>query len=174
MNGPLSGRTQKSPLATPTFLSSEATNEIAEALIALLPDSFVLYLNTKNFHWHVSGPHFHDYHRMFDKQAAEIFAMTDPLAERACKIGGTTLRSISRIAYQQRPLDNDAGYVERATGRQQAFGRLHGAMTMWMSQTGFSVIFSTCWRIISPLGQSRMRLRPQTHQRLRRSTLQSL
>jgi starvation-inducible DNA-binding protein len=99
-------------LETPTFLSSEATGEIAAALTTLLADSFGLYLKTKNFHWHVSGPHFRDYHRMFDEQAAEIFAMTDPLAERARKIGGTTLRSIGHIGRLQRLADNDANYVE--------------------------------------------------------------
>jgi starvation-inducible DNA-binding protein len=101
-------------LETPTFLSSEATGEIAAALTTLLADSFALYLKTKNFHWHVSGPHFRDYHRMFDEQAAEIFAMTDPLAERARKIGGTTLRSIGHIGRLQRLPDNDATYVEPA------------------------------------------------------------
>lgn len=101
-------------LETPNLLSSQATEEIAAALTALLADSLALYLKTKNFHWHVSGPHFRDYHLMFDEQAAEIFAMTDPLAERARKIGGTTLRSIGHIARQQRILDNDAGYVEPA------------------------------------------------------------
>jgi starvation-inducible DNA-binding protein len=101
-------------LETPNLLSSRATEEIAAALTALLADSLALYLKTKNFHWHVSGPHFRDYHLMFDEQAAEIFAMTDPLAERARKIGGSTLRSIGHVARQQRILDNDAGYVEPA------------------------------------------------------------
>jgi starvation-inducible DNA-binding protein len=101
-------------LETPTFLSSQATDEIATALTTLLADGFALYLKTKNFHWHVSGPHFRDYHLMFDEQAAEIFAMTDPLAERARKVGGTTLRSISHIGRLQRLLDNDASYVEPA------------------------------------------------------------
>jgi starvation-inducible DNA-binding protein len=103
-----------SRLETPTFLSSQATDEIAVALTTLLADGFALYLKTKNFHWHVSGPHFRDYHLMFDEQAAEIFAMTDPLAERARKVGGTTLRSISHIGRLQRLLDNDASYVEPA------------------------------------------------------------
>ena len=101
-------------LETPTFLSPQATEEIAAALSALLADSFALYLKTKNFHWHVSGPHFRDYHRLFDEQAAEIFAMTDPLAERARKIGGPTLRSIGHIGRLQRLADNDASYVEPA------------------------------------------------------------
>jgi starvation-inducible DNA-binding protein len=101
-------------LETPTFLSPQATDEIAAALTALLADSFALYLKTKNFHWHVSGPHFRDYHLMFDEQAAEIFAMSDPLAERARKVGGTTLRSIGHIGRLQRLLDNDASYVEPA------------------------------------------------------------
>ncbi len=101
-------------LETPAFLSSAATGEIASALTTLLADSFALYLKTKNFHWHVSGPHFRDYHLMFDEQAAEIFAMTDPLAERARKIGGTTLRSVGHIGRLQRLPDNDADYVEPA------------------------------------------------------------
>jgi starvation-inducible DNA-binding protein len=101
-------------LEAPTFLSPQATEDIAAALTTLLADSLVLYLKTKNFHWHVSGPHFRDYHRMFDEQAAEIFAMTDPLAERARKIGGTTLRSVGHIGRLQRLPDNDAEYVEPA------------------------------------------------------------
>jgi len=101
-------------LETPAFLSSAATGEIASALTTLLADSFALYLKTKNFHWHVSGLHFRDYHLMFDEQAAEIFAMTDPLAERARKIGGTTLRSVGHIGRLQRLPDNDADYVEPA------------------------------------------------------------
>ena len=101
-------------LDTPTLLSPHATEEIAAALTALVADSLALYLKTKNFHWHVSGPHFRDYHLMFDEQAAEIFAMTDPLAERARKIGGSTLRSVGHIGRLQRLLDNDASYVEPA------------------------------------------------------------
>src|SRR5919112_5991793 len=101
-------------LATPTDLSAEAVRDISGALNALLADMFALYLKTKNFHWHVSGPHFRDYHLMFDEQAAEIFAMTDPLAERARKVGGTTLRSIGHIGRLQRLADNDASYVEPA------------------------------------------------------------
>ena len=79
---------------------------------AILADVFALYLKTKNFHWHVSGPHFRDYHLLLDEQADQIFAMTDPIAERVRKIGGTTLRSIGHIARLQRVLDNDADYVE--------------------------------------------------------------
>ena len=101
-------------LETPTFHSPQATEEIAAALTTLLADTLALYLKTKNFHWHVSGPHFRDYHLMFDEQAAEIFAMTDPLAERARKVGGTTLRSIGHIGRLQRLPDNDASYVEPA------------------------------------------------------------
>jgi len=108
-------RSHLSPrLETPSGLSLEATRDIAPALTALVADSFALYLKTKNFHWHVSGPHFRDYHLMLDEQAAEIFAMTDPLAERARKLGGTTLRSIGHIGRVQRLLDNDADYVEPA------------------------------------------------------------
>ena len=100
------------PLATPTDLGDNATRDIAGAMNALLADIFALYLKTKNFHWHVSGPHFRDYHLLLDEQAAEIYATTDPMAERVRKLGGTTMRSIGDIARQQRMLDNDAEYVE--------------------------------------------------------------
>jgi starvation-inducible DNA-binding protein len=100
------------PLRTPTDLSADATRDISAALGGLLADTFALYLKTKNFHWHVSGPHFRDYHLLLDDHAAQIFAMTDPIAERARKIGGTTLRSIGHIARQQRIPDNDADYVD--------------------------------------------------------------
>lgn len=99
------------PLGTPTDLSSNATKDIAAALTVLLSDVFALYLKTKNFHWHVSGPHFRSYHLLFEEQAAQIFAMTDPIAERARKIGGVTLRSIGEIGRKQRLADNDAGFV---------------------------------------------------------------
>jgi starvation-inducible DNA-binding protein len=98
-------------LATPTDLSAEAVRDISGALNALLADMFALYLKTKNFHWHVSGPHFRDYHLLLDEQADQIFATTDPIAERVRKIGGTTLRSIGQIAQHQRLGDNDAAYV---------------------------------------------------------------
>ncbi|WP_428424503.1 Dps family protein [Pararhizobium sp.] len=100
------------PLRTPSGLSEDATRDISGALTALLADVFALYLKTKNFHWHMSGPHFRDYHLLFDDQAAQILAMTDPLAERVRKIGGTTLRSIGHIGKIQRISDNDADYVD--------------------------------------------------------------
>ena len=100
------------PLRTPTSLSEEATQSISAALTGLLADTFAHYIKTKNFHWHVSGPHFRDYHLMLDEQSAEILAMTDPMAERARKIGGTTLRSIGQIAKESRIADNDADYVD--------------------------------------------------------------
>ena len=102
---------RKAPLETPTDLAPEATKEIAAALTILLADFFALYVKTKNFHWHVSGPHFRDYHLLFDEQGEQIFAATDAIAERVRKIGGTTLRSIGQVARLQRVLDNDAGYV---------------------------------------------------------------
>lgn len=102
---------RKRPLTTPTDLPRDGTKDIAGALNQILADVFALYLKTKNFHWHVSGPHFRDYHLMLDEQGEELFAMTDPLAERIRKIGGTTLRSIGHIARTQRVLDNDADYV---------------------------------------------------------------
>jgi starvation-inducible DNA-binding protein len=99
-------------LGTPTDLKVEATRDISAALSGLLADVFALYLKTKNFHWHMSGRHFRDYHLLLDQHAAQLFAMTDPIAERARKIGGTTLHSIGQIARQQRILDNDEAYVE--------------------------------------------------------------
>lgn len=99
------------PLRTPTDLGAEATQDIAAALTRLLADMFALYVKTKNFHWHVSGPHFRDYHLMLDEQGAQIFATTDDLAERVRKVGGTTLRSIGHIARLQRIPDNEADYV---------------------------------------------------------------
>ncbi|MGR9248844.1 Dps family protein [Rhizobium leguminosarum] len=100
-----------SPLKTPSSLSTNAITDISAALTALLADVFTLYVKTKNFHWHMSGPHFRDYHLLLDEQAEQIFAMTDDIAERARKIGGTTLRSIGQIARQQRLSDNDADFV---------------------------------------------------------------
>ena len=99
-------------LGTPTDLTAEATKDISAALSGLLADVFALYMKTKNFHWHMSGRHFRDYHLLLDEHGTQIFAMTDPIAERARKIGGTTLRSIGQISRQQRILDNDADYVE--------------------------------------------------------------
>ncbi len=102
---------QAADLATPTRLGAAATADISGALNALLADLFALYVKTKNFHWHVSGPHFRDYHLLFDEQADQVFATTDAVAERVRKIGGTTVRSIGHIARLQRVLDNDAAYV---------------------------------------------------------------
>ena len=99
------------PLDTPTDLRSDATKDIAGALTLLLTDFFALYLKTKNFHWHMSGPHFRDYHLLLDDQGDQILAATDAIAERVRKIGGTTLRSIGHIARLQRIADNDADFV---------------------------------------------------------------
>lgn len=101
-------------LDTPTDLKSNATKTVAEALNGALADSYALYLKTKNFHWHVSGPHFRDYHLMFDDQAAQILATTDLIAERVRKTGNTTLRSISDISRHQTIKDNDADFVSPA------------------------------------------------------------
>ncbi len=102
----------RAELQTPTDLGDEAVRDIPAALGGLLADVFALYVKTKNFHWHMSGAHFRDYHLLLDEQSDQIFAMTDPIAERARKIGGTTIRSIGQIARQQRILDNDATYVD--------------------------------------------------------------
>lgn len=102
---------RKAPLETPTGLGANATKDLSGALTTLLADMFALYMKTKNFHWHVSGPHFRDYHRLLDEQAAQIYATTDAIAERVRKVGGTTLRSIGHVARLQRVADNDADYV---------------------------------------------------------------
>ena len=98
---------QKDPTAAPTDLSGDAVEEITSNLRRLLADVFALYVKTKNFHWHISGRHFRDYHLLLDEQATQIFAITDPIAERARKIGGTTIHSISDIAKNQRLKDNN-------------------------------------------------------------------
>ena len=100
-----------SELQTPTGLRSNATKSVAEALNGILADSYALYLKTKNFHWHVSGPHFRDYHLMLDDQATQILGTTDLIAERVRKTGNTTLRSIGDIARRQTIKDNDAEFV---------------------------------------------------------------
>src|ERR1700752_866973 len=96
------------PLETPTDLTRSATRDIAAAMNAILADVFALYLKTKNFHWHMSGPPFRDYHLLLDEHSDQLFAMTDPVAERVRKIGGLTLRSIGQIARTQRVVGNDA------------------------------------------------------------------
>ena len=99
------------PLQVPSDISKERVVEISGALNALLADVFALYLKTKSFHWHMTGPHFRDYHLLLDEQGEQIFAMTDDIAERVRKIGGATLRSIGQICRLQRIKDNDADFV---------------------------------------------------------------
>ncbi len=111
MAAPSARASREAPLTTPTALGPNARKDITAALNGFLADTFALYLKTKNFHWHVSGPHFRDYHLLLDEQADQIFATTDPIAERVRKLGGTTLRSIGEIRRTQRLLDNDADYV---------------------------------------------------------------
>src|ERR1700736_2718240 len=106
------GTDRRVALATPSALGSEAVKNITGGLNALLADVFALYMKTKNFHWHVSGPHFRDYHLLLDEQAGQIFAMTDDIAERVRKIVGTTIRSIGHVARLRRLSDNDADYVD--------------------------------------------------------------
>lgn len=119
---------------TTPALGANAINDISAALTALLADMFALYVKTKNFHWHVSGPHFRDYHLLLDEQATEIFAATDPIAERVRKLGGKTLRSIGHVARLQRLKDNDAEHVtahdmlaELRADNVQVIGRMRGA-----------------------------------------------
>ena len=103
---------RRAVLTTRTDLEPEAIKDIAGTMNAILADVFALYLKTKNFHWHMSGPHFRDYHLLFDEQADQLFAMTDPIAERVRKLGGGTLKSIGQISRMQRVLDNEADYVD--------------------------------------------------------------
>jgi starvation-inducible DNA-binding protein len=105
-------RRLSAPLATPTDLKPAATKDVAGAMNAILADVFALYLKTKNFHWHMSGPHFRDYHLLLDEQADQLFAMTDTIAERVRKIGGSTLKSVGHIGRLQRVADNDVDYVQ--------------------------------------------------------------
>lgn len=100
------------PLKTPTDLTQNATKDISGAMNAILADIFAIYLKTKNFHWHMSGPHFRDYHLLLDEQSEQLYSMTDPIAERVRKIGGMTIRSIGQISKMQRISDNNAEYVE--------------------------------------------------------------
>jgi starvation-inducible DNA-binding protein len=102
---------QAAAVRTPSGLALEATREISGSLNALLADFYALYIKTKNFHWHMSGPHFRDYHLLLDEQADQIFSVTDDIAERVRKIGGNTLHSIGEIKSHTRILDNDAAYV---------------------------------------------------------------
>jgi starvation-inducible DNA-binding protein len=113
VNKPVKLETKKvaPALDTPTDLSQDAVDQISKALNGILADSFALYLKTKNFHWHVSGPHFRDYHKLFDEQAADILGTTDEIAERVRKIGGATLRSIGHVAKAQSIDDNDEAFV---------------------------------------------------------------
>jgi starvation-inducible DNA-binding protein len=106
------GTRRRAALKTPSELGPEAVKNISGALNALLADVFSLYMKTKNFHWHASGPHFRDYHLLLDEHADQIFAMTDDIAERVRKIGGTTIRSIGHVARLQRLSDNDADFVD--------------------------------------------------------------
>src|SRR3982074_115113 len=100
------------PLETRTDLTQAATKDITATMNAILADVFALYVKTKNFHWHMSGPHFRDYHLLLDEHADQLFAMTDPIAERIRKIGGLTIKSIGQISRLQRVLDNNAEYVD--------------------------------------------------------------
>ena len=100
------------PLTVPTDLTRSAVKDIAGAMNAILADVFALYLKTKNFHWHMSGRHFRDYHLLLDEHSDQLYAMTDPIAERVRKLGGLTIKSIGHIARIQRVLDNDADYVD--------------------------------------------------------------
>src|SRR6476660_2861020 len=118
----------------PTDLGASATKDISGALNALLADMFALYLKTKNFHWHMSGPNFRDYHLLLDEQATQIYDTTDVIAERVRKVGGATIRSIGHIARLQRVLDNDADYVspqdmlaELRDDNKQLAARMRGA-----------------------------------------------
>lgn len=111
MNIPETKARRAAPLHTPSGLGTNAVRDVSGALNALLADMLALYLKTKNFHWHISGPHFREDHLMLDDQSAQILATTDAIAERVRKVGGTTIRSIGHISRLQRVVDNDAEYV---------------------------------------------------------------
>lgn len=111
MDKSVTKKRREAPLQTPTDLGANATRDVSASLTTLLADMFALYLKTKNFHWHMSGPHFRDYHLLLDEQADQIFAATDAIAERARKLGGMTLRSVGHIQRLQRIADNDADFV---------------------------------------------------------------
>ena len=119
------GIRRKAPLATRTDLSAEGTKDIAATMNGILADVFALYLKTKNFHWHMSGPHFRDYHLLLDEQADQLFAMTDAIAERVRKIGGSTLKSVGHISRLQRVADNDVDYVQPQDMLAEEIGRAH-------------------------------------------------
>jgi starvation-inducible DNA-binding protein len=114
MNSTIAQERRLAPLDTPSDLVPSAVKDLSETLTTLLADMFALYVKTKNFHWHMSGPHFRDYHLLLDEQAAQIFATTDAIAERVRKIGGTTLRSIGHVGRIQRLLDNDVDFLPAA------------------------------------------------------------
>jgi starvation-inducible DNA-binding protein len=111
MNDLATAARRAAALRTPSGFPPAAARDLGAALNALLADVFALYLKTKNFHWHMSGPHFRDYHLLLDEQADQVFALADPIAERIRKVGATTIRSIGHIARLQRVLDNNAEYV---------------------------------------------------------------
>jgi starvation-inducible DNA-binding protein len=115
MNSTITQERRIAPLVTPSDLSANATEDLSRSLTTLLADMLALYVKTKNFHWHMSGSHFRDYHLLLDEQADQIFATTDAIAERVRKIGGTTLRSIGHIDRLQRLLDNDADFASPST-----------------------------------------------------------
>lgn len=127
-------QTKIHPAGPPSGLSSEATQDISAALTTLLADAFSLYVKTKNFHWHISGPHFRDYHLLLDEQAGQIFAMTDAMAERVRKVGGTTIRSIGQIARLTQIADNDSDWVSPADMLAE-LGEDNAALTERMRQT---------------------------------------
>jgi len=114
MNSTIAQERRLAPLDTPSDLKPNAVTDLSATLTTLLADMFALYVKTKNFHWHMSGPHFRDYHLLLDEQAAQIFATTDAIAERVRKIGGTTLRSIGHVGRLQRLPDNDVDFLPAA------------------------------------------------------------
>ena len=122
------------PLGTPSDLGTKAIKDLSTSLTTLLADVFALYVKTKNFHWHMSGPHFRDYHLLLDEQSDQIFATTDAIAERVRKIGGTTLRSIGHIARLQRLLDNDAEFVSPSAMLAELRDD-NRQLTAWMRET---------------------------------------
>ncbi|MBB3223989.1 Dps family protein [Pseudoduganella umbonata] len=129
----MNDQAKEDALKTPTDLGNKARKEVAEGLNALLADTFALYIKCKNFHWHVSGPHFRSYHLLLDEQATAIYAMLDPIAERVRKLGGTTIRSIKHISELQRIKDNDAPFVD-AIAMLDELRNDNQALVKWMRE----------------------------------------
>jgi starvation-inducible DNA-binding protein len=161
---------REAPLKTPSDIEPEAVKNITGALNALLADTFALYVKTKNFHWHMSGPHFRDYHLLLDEHGDQIFAMTDDIAERVRKIGGTTVRSVGHIARLQRLADNDADYVTPVDMLSE-LRQDNQALVLSMRATHASVMMRATWprRVCLRTGSTKLSAAPGSYSKVRGS-----